>query len=87
MSGNSKLPMEPAGCSHYKSSHFFDHTNVSFVGRPFKLEEAEDHFSRLRSWGLTLIRLLVPWEALEHKGPGIYDQEYISYLINLLKIT
>ncbi|KAL3896641.1 MAG: hypothetical protein SGCHY_003938 [Lobulomycetales sp.] len=35
--------------------------------------------------GLTFVRLLVPWESLEHAGPGIYDTEFISYLILVLK--
>lgn len=30
-----------------------DHEVVTFVGRPFPLEEAPEHFSRLRRWGLT----------------------------------
>ncbi|KAI8915672.1 glycoside hydrolase superfamily [Gorgonomyces haynaldii] len=87
MSGNSKLPLFPPGSAHHTSPRFFDHRNVSFVGRPVPLHEAELHFSRLRSWGLTFIRLVCPWEALEHQGPGIYDQEYINYLIQLLKIA
>lgn len=29
------------------------HESVTFVGRPFPLEEAPQHFSRLRRWGLT----------------------------------
>lgn len=83
VSGNSKLPTSPPGSSHL-SEGFFDHRNVSFVGRPFPLEEADEHFSRLKLWGLTFIRWLVPWEALEHQGPGIYDEEYINFLIKLL---
>ena len=46
--------------------------NTGFVGRPFALEDAEEHLSRLRTWGLTFIRLLVTWEAVEHLGPGQY---------------
>jgi hypothetical protein len=30
-----------------------EHAVVTFVGRPFPLEEAPEHFSRLRRWGLT----------------------------------
>ena len=56
------------------------------MGRPFPLEEADEHFSRLRAWGLTLVRLLVPWESLEHSGPGIYDEEYIEYLRKLIDL-
>ncbi|KNC98302.1 uncharacterized protein SPPG_06696 [Spizellomyces punctatus DAOM BR117] len=84
VSGNSKLPTNPPGSTHLKEG-FFEHKHVSFVGRPFPLEEADEHFGRLRAWGLTFVRLLVPWEALEHEGPGIYDEEYIDYLIKVLE--
>jgi hypothetical protein len=50
------------------------------VGRPFPPEEAEAHFDRLRRWGFTLVRLIITWEALEHAGPGIYDEAYLAYL-------
>ncbi|KAF9090884.1 hypothetical protein BGX23_005618 [Mortierella sp. AD031] len=71
----------------YKDKHFFEHRNVSFVNRPFPLVEAEMHFERLARWGCQILRVLVPWEALEHAGPGIYDEDYIDYLIQLLKIA
>ena len=72
--GHSKLPTSPPGSTHL-SDGFYNHRNVSFIGRPFPIEEAEEHFSRLRyvavefdflysNWGLTFVRLLVPWEAL-----------------------
>ncbi|KAE9405555.1 glycoside hydrolase family 5 protein [Gymnopus androsaceus JB14] len=59
---------------------------VTFVGRPFPLEEAPEHFARLRRWGLTFVRFLVTWEAIEHAGPGIYDTEYLDYIRNLLTL-
>ncbi|KAK7052960.1 hypothetical protein VNI00_004280 [Paramarasmius palmivorus] len=59
---------------------------VTFVGRPFPLEEAHEHFSRLRRWGFTFLRFLVTWEAVEHAGPGIYDTEYLTYLRNILQL-
>ncbi|GJJ72001.1 hypothetical protein EMPS_04358 [Entomortierella parvispora] len=71
----------------YKVEHFFDHRQVSFVNRPFTLEQADLHFERLARWGCQCLRVLVPWEALEHAGPGIYDEDYIEYLIKLLKIA
>ncbi len=61
--GNSKLPAHPytfAPCEEFYSSA----KNVSFIGRPFNLNDAKEHFQRLRTWGLTFARLLVPWEAL-----------------------
>ena len=66
--GNSKLPTTPNGSSHLNEG-FFDHRNVCFLGRPFPLDQAHEHFSRLQRWGLTFVRMLVPWEALEHSGP------------------
>jgi len=60
---------------------------VSFVGRPFPLEEAESHFKRLKNAGLTFLRLIVTWEAIEHEGPGIYDEAYLAYLRKILLIA
>ena len=61
--------------------------NVSFVGRPFPLEEAESHFERLGRAGMTFLRLIVTWEALEHAGPGIYDEAFLAYLRKILLIA
>ncbi|KAF9970630.1 hypothetical protein BGZ73_006634 [Actinomortierella ambigua] len=83
--GNSKLPTTPNGSSHLNEG-FFDHRNVCFVGRPFPRDQAEEHFARLRQWGLTFVRLLAPWEALEHSGPGIYDERFIDSLIELIEL-
>ena len=57
---------------------------VSFSGRPFPLEEADERFAELAGWGFTFNRLVVCWEALEHDGPGIYDEAYLAYLRKLL---
>ncbi|KAI8150023.1 glycoside hydrolase superfamily [Fennellomyces sp. T-0311] len=86
--GSSKLPTKPyPGSTHlYDENLFWDHRSVSFVGRPFPLSDAPKHFARLRAWGLTLVRLLIPWESIEHAGPGEYDEEYIDYLRELIKI-
>ncbi|KAF9107190.1 hypothetical protein BGX29_007091 [Mortierella sp. GBA35] len=81
--GNSKLPTTPNGSTHL-NENFFDHRNVCFLGRPFPRDQADEHFSRLKRWGLTFVRLLVPWEALEHSGPGIYDEKFIDSLIELI---
>ncbi len=79
LSGASKVPFEPDGAT-YRLDRFFDHQEVSFVGRPFPLEEVDEHFSRLKHWGLTTLRFLITWEAIEHAGPGKYDQAYLDYL-------
>jgi hypothetical protein len=58
---------------------------VSFTGRPFPLEEADAHFERLAAAGFTFLRLVITWEALEHQGPGIYDEAYLAYLRKILR--
>ena len=70
LSGGSKLPFDPYMPTHKSAtSEFYDHRNVSFIGRPFPLEEADQHFARLKRWGFLFCRFLVTWEALEHAGP------------------
>ncbi|WVR05246.1 hypothetical protein IAU60_002258 [Kwoniella sp. DSM 27419] len=56
-----------------------------YVGRPFPEQDADIHLRRLKAWGFTTIRYIVPWEALEHAGPGKYDEAYIDYTITMLK--
>ncbi|RPJ52402.1 MAG: hypothetical protein EHM21_00235, partial [Chloroflexi bacterium] len=84
LSGSSKVPARPNGATHLIEG-FFEHLDVSFVGRPFPLEEADEHYTRLRKWGLTTLRFLVTWEAVEHAGPGQYDQDYLDYLYEVVK--
>jgi hypothetical protein len=79
LGGSSKVPYRPDGATHLRDG-FFEHRGVSFVGRPFPLEEADEHLGRLKAWGFNFLRLLVTWEAIEHAGPGIYDDEYIDYV-------
>ncbi|KAL0945851.1 hypothetical protein HGRIS_012134 [Hohenbuehelia grisea] len=81
LSGCCKTPM-----NHEHDTFPHKHEEVTFVGRPFPLNEAHEHFSRLRRWGLTFVRFLVTWEAVEHAGPGIYDVEYLEYLKNVLSL-
>jgi len=84
LGGSSKVPYTPDGATHIREG-FYDHRRVSFVGRPFPLEEADEHFSRLRAWGLTFLRFLVTWEAIEHAGPGRYDEAYLDYLYRVVR--
>ncbi len=84
LGGSSKVPTRPDGATHRREG-FFDHRNVSFVGRPFSLEEADEHFARLKRWGFTFLRFLVTWEAIEHAGPGQYDQDYLDYLYAVVR--
>jgi len=84
LGGSSKVPCRPDGATHLRAG-FFDHRNVSFVGRPFPLDEADKHFERLSTWGLTFLRFVVPWEAIEHAGPGIYDEAYLDYVYSITR--
>lgn len=84
LGGSSKVPFTPDGATH-KREEFFNHREVSFIGRPFPLDEADEHFARLRSWGFTFLRLLTTWEAIEHPGPGQYDLGYLEYLRKIVE--
>ncbi len=79
LGGSTKVPAKPDG-STFEKAHFYDRCGMSFVGRPFPLAEADEHFARLARWGLRFIRFLVTWEAVEHEGPGLYDESYLDYL-------
>jgi hypothetical protein len=83
LGGSSKVPY-PSGATTIRKG-FFNHRDVSFVGRPFPLSEADQHFSRLRAWGFTFLRFLVTWEAVEHAGPGLHDQDYLDYLYAVVR--
>jgi hypothetical protein len=83
LGGDCKIPY-PDGGTHLPSD-FADHRSVSFVGRPFPLAEADEHFARIRSWGFNGLRLLTTWEAVEHAGPGLYDRAYLDYFAELCR--
>lgn len=87
-----KLPVKPflptyAGDSLDANNVFFEGDKVSFVGRPFPLEEAEQHWRRIKSWGYNTVRYVLTWEAIEHAGPKKYDDDFVNYTIEMLKIV
>ena len=84
LGGSTKVPYRPDGATYIREG-FFDHRAVSFVGRPFPLDEADEHFARLRAWGMTFLRFLITWEAIEHAGPGQYDEEYLDYVYRVIE--
>jgi hypothetical protein len=86
LGGGSKTPFGPPGWGLSPES-LKNPDKVSFVGRPFPLEEAENHFERLGRAGLNFLRLVVTWEALEHSGPGLYDEEFLAYMRKILLIA
>ena len=81
-----KLPRHPDQSSH-EPRDFFNGDNVSFVDRPFTEEEAHEHFGQLKRWGYNALRYIFTWEALEHSGPGIYDEDFIAHTIKILRIA
>jgi hypothetical protein len=86
LGGDSKIPFCPPG-SEIEPEFLNTQKNVSFIGRPFPLEEAESHFQRLKKAGMTFLRFIVTWEAIEHQGPGIYDEAYLAYLRKIFLIA
>ena len=86
LGGGSKNPFGPPGWGLEPQS-LQNPAEVSFVGRPFPLEEAEEHFERLARAGFTFLRLVITWEALEHAGPGLYDEAYLAYLRKILLVA
>jgi len=86
LGGDSKVPFGPPG-SELALETLNPKAPITFVGRPFPLEEAESHFLRLKKAGMTFLRFLVTWEAIEHEGPGIYDEAYLAYLRKILTIA
>ncbi len=84
LGGSSKVPFTPNIGTHVRKG-FFNGKEVSFVGRPFPLENADEHFRRLKAWGFHFLRFIVTWEAIEHGGPGIYDEDYLDYITSVIK--
>lgn len=85
LGGTSKIPFTPR--VDLFDPRFYNDRNVSFVGRPFPLDQAQEHLTRLREWGLTFLRLVVTWEAIEHAGPGQYDTAYLDYICQIISMA
>ncbi|MBI1212928.1 MAG: cellulase family glycosylhydrolase [Alphaproteobacteria bacterium] len=83
LGGDCKVPYPDGGTNH--RTNFSDHRKVSFIGRPFPLAEADEHLGRLKAWGFNCVRLLTTWEAIEHAGPGEYDEAYLDYFAEVTR--
>lgn len=52
---------------------------------PFSVEEADSFFLLMQRQGITLLRFCIAWNAVEHAGPELYDEEYLAQLRLLLR--
>ena len=86
VAGDAKFPSRP-DIPGTEPDGFYDGDNLSFVGRPFSTDEAHTHFARLKRWGYNLIRYVFTWEAIEHAGPGKYDDEWIHHTLEILRLA
>lgn len=53
---------------------------ISYVGKPFPLDEADWNFQQLQRLGFNTLRLVMTWEAIEPNAPGEYDQAYLDFI-------
>lgn len=84
LGGTNKLPVQPDGATHVPSS-LDEGVAISFIGRPFPLTDADEHFARLRAWGFNILRFVITWESIEHAGPSQYDHGYLDWFAELVR--
>lgn len=58
---------------------------VSYVGKPFPLDQADTHFAQLQAMGFNAIRLVLSWEAIMPYGPDSVDDDYLDYITSIVK--
>lgn len=86
LAGDSKgpLPANPNAPYSITSQAACCEQDISYMNTPFPLEEADAHIERIVQAGYNVIRYIFTWDAIEHEGPGIYDEEYIDFTIKVL---
>jgi hypothetical protein len=53
---------------------------ISFVGKPFPVEDLDKHFELIQKLGFNSVRFVLQWEAIEPNERGVYDEDYLDYL-------
>ena len=71
LSGSSKAPNGRQSQTLEGFWESGDESSGGFGGRPLNLDDgsADVHLARLKGWGFNILRYVVTWESLEHKGP------------------
>ncbi|MBI5527863.1 MAG: cellulase family glycosylhydrolase [Deltaproteobacteria bacterium] len=52
---------------------------LTYIGRPFPLDDADRHLALIKAMGFNSIRLLFMWEAVEPHARGVYDTAFLDY--------
>ena len=78
-----------SGSTKFPSSEAFPDTGdeISYVGKPFPVEEAHAWFAQIAGLGFNTVRLLATWEAIEPDARGEYDEAYLDYYEEMVRIA
>ena len=60
---------------------------ISYVGKPFPADEAHTWFAQIAGLGFNAVRLLATWEAIEPYEKGVYDEAYLDYYEEMVRIA
>jgi len=58
---------------------------ISYVGKPFPLDQVDFDFKKLKEAGFNVLRLLIIWEGIEPYTSGEYDLDYLDYIQSIVE--